>query len=98
MFGADQRANPGAVVTLDGSGSSDPYGDPLAYNWTQTGDEPVSLMPSATVSVTTFTAPPQVGVLTFTLTVTDTGGLSASATTVVSIVPYRIYLPLVSRD
>ena len=86
------------MVTLDGSGSSDPYGDPLAYNWTQTGGEPVSLMPGATVSVTTFTAPPRVGVLTFTLTVTDTGGLSASATTVVTVVPYRIYLPLASRD
>lgn len=32
--GPDQVVTPGATVALDGSGSADPEGDPLAYIWT----------------------------------------------------------------
>jgi hypothetical protein len=34
--GPEQLVSPGVTVTLDGSGSSDPDGDPLAYSWTLT--------------------------------------------------------------
>ncbi len=74
--GPDQTVDTNAMVTLDGSGSSDPDGDyPLSYLWTQTGGPAVSLS-SATVVSPTFTAPSDPAVLTFTLTVTDARGLA----------------------
>jgi len=94
--GADQSVKTGDLVTLDGSASTDPDGDALAYLWRQTGGVAVSFTP--TFSRTTFIAPTQSGVLTFTLTVTDTGGLSDSDTVVITVVPHRIYLPLVVRN
>ena len=72
--GPDQVTPTLALVTLDGSASTDPDGDyPLAYYWSQTGGLPVTLTPN--LSVTTFTAPADPSVLTFTLTVTDNLGL-----------------------
>jgi hypothetical protein len=95
--GPDQAVTPGATVTLDGSGSSDPDGDlPLACWWTQTGGAAVSLTPN--LSVTTFPAPAGAVVLTFTLAVTDNLGLAdPTPDEVVVTVRYRIYLPLVRR-
>jgi len=78
-----QSVTIGDVVTLDGSGSSDPDGHmPLAYGWAQVGGPDVSLSSSATVSPT-FTAPGTPTVLTFTLTVTDAYGLASAPDTVV---------------
>jgi uncharacterized repeat protein (TIGR01451 family) len=79
-----------ALVTLDGSLSSDPDADlPLAYRWTQTGGPPVSFNPA--ISVTVFTAPGNAAVLTFTLMVTDSLGLPAltPAVTVVAVANQR---------
>jgi len=72
------------IVTLDGSGSSDPDGDPLIYNWEQTGGSPVALNNPAAISPT-FEAPTTIGALTFTLIVTDPFGASDVATTAVTI-------------
>jgi hypothetical protein len=36
VAGANQRMNTGALVTLDGSGSTSPNGGPLSYFWTMT--------------------------------------------------------------
>jgi len=93
--GPDQTVAPGALVTLDGAASSDPDGDALLYRWRQTGGAAVSFTP--TLSRTTFLAASP-GVLTFTLTVTDTGGLTHSDSVVVTVEKYRIYLPLVLRN
>jgi PKD domain len=81
--GADQTlaaAGPnGAAVTLNGSLSRDPDGDALTFLWTQ-GTAVVGT--SAVVPLTL-----NVGTYTFTLTVTDAGGLSSSAVTHVTVTP-----------
>jgi hypothetical protein len=76
--GPDQTVAANALVSLDGSGSSDPDNHlPLTYGWTQTGG-PVVVLSSATLPQPTFTAPAGPAVLTFTLTVTDSLGLADS--------------------
>ena len=97
--GPDQTVKPRAMVTLDGSASSDPNGNfPLTYFWRQTGGPAVSFTP--TLSRTTFIAPGTPAVLTFTLTVTDSLGLAAPTpdTVIITVESYRIYLPLVLRN
>jgi len=68
----------GTVVTLNGSGSSDPDGDPLTYVWKDAAGNVVG-----TSAIVQRTLPS--GTYTFTLTVTDTGGLSSSAATQITI-------------
>jgi hypothetical protein len=52
--GPDQSVNEGATVTLDGTGSSDPDGDPITYQWS--GPAGITLS-STTASQPAFTAP-----------------------------------------
>ena len=68
----------GTSVTLNGSASSDPDGDVLSYVWKDQGGNVVGA--TAIVQLTLSS-----GTHTFTLTVTDPGGLSSSATTQVTI-------------
>ncbi len=79
--GADRTVASGTLVNLDGSASFDPDGDPITYQWTQTGGPSVSLSGPTSVNPT-FTAPQVQAptVLTFQLTVTD--GLATSVATV----------------
>ena len=54
--GQNQIVNPGDVVSLDGSKSKDPDGDPITYLWTQTSGPTVKL-DGANTPIATFTAP-----------------------------------------
>ncbi len=80
--GPNQTVNVGANVQLDGSASSDPDGNPLTYQWTQTGGPAVTLSSSAAVKPT-FTAPASATTLTFQLIVND--GLVDSTPATVTI-------------
>ena len=80
--GDDQSVNVGGTVTLDGSGSSDPDGDPLTFNWafssipagsTAILDNPSSVNPSFTADVA--------GTYVVSLTVND-GALDSESDTV----------------
>ena len=83
---APRTVTPGSMVTLDGSGSSDPDGDTLTYLWQQEqdfGSDRVTrgvTLSDNTASRPTFTAPVGPRTLRFKLTVTDDGGGSDSAT------------------
>ena len=80
--GADQvveaTSPAGASVTLDGSGSSDPDGDTLSYEWRDAGNNVVGTSASVTLTV-------PLGSHTFTLTVDDGKGGSHSDTVGITV-------------
>jgi hypothetical protein len=80
--GPDQLNIPAAVVTLDGSGSYDPLGETLSYQWQQVNGPAVTLS-NATSPKASFTASAG-NSYGFRLTVTNTDGLKGTANTVVS--------------
>ncbi|WP_245863216.1 NHL repeat-containing protein, partial [Candidatus Viridilinea mediisalina] len=82
--GPDQQVTASAVVTLTGT-ASDANGDALTISWRQTGGPSVTLRPSNALT-TTFTAPADASVLTFTLRASD-GTLSTEDTVVVTVGP-----------
>lgn len=67
--GEDRPVNGNQLVTLDGSGSSDPENDPIAYAWTQLSGTSVTLS-DVTAEKPTFMAPNVAETLTFKLEVT----------------------------
>ncbi len=85
--GPSQTVPEGTIVQLDGSASTDPDDGIVAYAWVQKGGPTVTLT-NAKTAVASF-MPPNVGLggtsLTFELTVTDKGGLSATAQTIVNV-------------
>jgi hypothetical protein len=87
--GSNQTVISQTRVTLNGSGSSDPENQSLAYQWHQTSGQTVSISESA-ASVATFIAPEpssQTATLAFELTVTDPHGLTSADTCLVLVTP-----------
>ena len=86
--GADISVEEGYEIILDGTGSSDPDDDIVAYIWEQTGGPAVEILNPTDVQAS-FIAPNSTseGVsLTFRLTVQDLGGLIADDTCVVNVI------------
>jgi|GEM_PF-4320300 len=83
--GKDQQVVYGTNVILSGLMSFDPdQGDILTYKWTQTSGKPVEII-NDTNNVASFIAPEEDAELVFTLTVTDSQGLSDSDETIVLV-------------
>lgn len=82
--GSAQTVNSSALVTLNGTASTDSDGTIASYAWTQTAGTPAITLSSSTASQPTFTAPAVAAATTFTfsLTVTDNRGASSAASTV----------------
>ena len=72
----EQTSPEGANVTLDGSASSDQYGDPLTYNWTWSAGSASGVSPTVML-------PP--GMANVTLTVND-GVFNATDVVIITIV------------
>ncbi len=87
--GRDLAVVEGDLVRLDGSGSYDPDGDPLAFEWTPLPGSEVVLV-DATTPFATFVAPPlpDGATLVFRLTVSD--GRQSSSDTVTVAVSRRV--------
>jgi len=80
--GPNQLNVPAAIITLNGSGSYDPLGEALTYSWVQIAG-PSVIITNTNAAVATF--PANAGLTySFRLTVKNTDGLQASATTTVS--------------
>jgi hypothetical protein len=91
--GPDQTVAEWRLVTLDGTRSMDPDGDPLIYAWSQLAGPPVALSATATASPK-FTAPsvgPGGATLVFRLDVSD--GLGAAAADEVTITVLNVNDP-----
>ena len=80
--GSDQNVVHPVLVTLVGSGSSDPDGDTMTYSWVQTSGTSVTLS-SSTVSNPTFNTN-GAGTLAFQLTVSD-GRLTSTDTVTITV-------------
>ena len=81
--GPDATVGKHTAITLDGSTSADPDGDPLTFAWTQTAGPSVILADAGTVSPTATLA--AIGTYTFHLAVDDGDGGTAEDTVAITV-------------
>ena len=84
--GSDQEVASGSIVTLNGSGSSDPESDSLTYSWTRTAGPTVQLSNNGDVQPT-FTAPTGPTTITLRLEVNDGTSTSTDSVTITILAP-----------
>ena len=86
--GMNQSVSRGSLVRLDGTGSTDPESQTLAYAWTQETGGPRVTLNDATAAQPTFTSPTvsELTTLTFALTVDDGIHISPPDTVEVTVV------------
>ncbi|HEY3448761.1 MAG TPA: hypothetical protein VGK67_20550 [Myxococcales bacterium] len=92
-------AQPYSTVTLDASGSTDPEGGALTFDWVQTVGPAVALA-NPTTSKATFTAAlfQEDTVLTFEVKVCDAGLQCATATASVTVLGYDTFVSATGSD
>ncbi len=83
--GVDQTVQEGALVTLNGSNSSDVDNDIVSYQWNGTAGTSVNLS-NASAAQPTFTAPAGGASVTFELTVTDSDNNQDTDTCLVNVI------------
>jgi hypothetical protein len=76
----------GTVVTVDGTRSSDPQGEPLTYSWNQIGGLPATIADKSSAS-TSVTLPNKASKVTLRLTVTNAAGLSSTSDVTITVSP-----------
>jgi hypothetical protein len=91
--GPDQAVSSGALVTLDGSATTDPAGLPVTYSWSQVSGTAVTLS-AATTKNPTFTAPTvasgqQPSALVFSLVAGSGKATSAPSQVTITVSPAR---------
>jgi len=84
--GRSRTVGPGSLVTLDGSGSSDPDGDALRFEWSTLSVPNGALSPPAREDVRLQFVPFIVGLYRFSLRVTDSVGAAATGQVVIEVV------------
>ncbi len=84
--GNNQTVNSGALVNLDGTGSTDADGDTLSYSWVQTAGTPTITLTDANTATPSFIAPAS-GTFTFQLTVDDGSHSDTDSVTITVSVP-----------
>lgn len=96
VAGPDQGATVGSYVVLDGSGSTDPDGDPLSYRWTQTVGPAIVLSDAA--DVLPMFLPELSGTYGFSLTVDDGHLGSVPDTVTITVAAQTIPIASAGRD
>jgi len=85
VAGVSKTVAPGSTVRLDGTASSDPDGDNLAFEWAQIAGDPVTIS-DPTAQEPVFTAPDVDGeVLAFSLVARDASTVSRPSIVTITV-------------